>query len=157
RIDLDVRPGETVAIVGVTGSGKTTLVSLVPRLYDVSSGRISIDGRDVRDFTLDSLRCVVGMAFEEATLFSMSVRENLTLGRPDASDEEVDEALSIAQARFAYELPWGSTRAWASRGCRCRVGSASGWRSREPSSGGRACWFSTIRCPRSTCTPRRSS
>jgi ATP-binding cassette, subfamily B, bacterial len=107
RIDLDVRPGETVAIVGVTGSGKTTLVSLVPRLYDVSSGRISIDGRDVRDFTLDSLRRVVGMAFEEATLFSMSVRENLTLGRPDASDEEVDEALTIAQARFAYDLPWG--------------------------------------------------
>jgi ATP-binding cassette subfamily B protein len=107
RIDLDVRPGETVAIVGVTGSGKTSLVSLVPRLYDVSGGRITIDGRDVRDFTLDSLRRVVGMAFEEATLFSMSVRENLTLGRPGASDDEVAEALSIAQADFAYELPWG--------------------------------------------------
>jgi ATP-binding cassette, subfamily B, bacterial len=107
RVDLDVRPGETVAIVGVTGSGKSSLVSLVPRLYDVSGGRITIDGRDIRDFTLDSLRRVVGMAFEEATLFSMSVRENLTLGRPDATDEEVAEALSIAQAHFAYELPWG--------------------------------------------------
>jgi ATP-binding cassette subfamily B protein len=107
RIDLDVRPGETVAIVGVTGSGKTTLVSLVPRLYDVSGGRITIDGRDVRDFRLDSLRRVVGMAFEEATLFSMSVRENLTLGRPDATDDEVAEALSIAQAQFVHDLPWG--------------------------------------------------
>jgi ATP-binding cassette subfamily B protein len=107
RIDLDVRPGETVAIVGATGSGKTTLVSLVNRLYDVGDGRITIDGRDIRDFQLDSLRRVVGMAFEEATLFSMSVRENLTLGRPDATEEEIAEALSVAQAQFVYELPWG--------------------------------------------------
>ena len=107
RIDLDVQPGETVAIVGVTGSGKTTLVSLVPRLYDVDGGRITIDGRDVRDFRLDSLRRVVGMAFEEATLFSMSVRENLTLGRPDAREDEIAEALSIAQAQFVHDLPWG--------------------------------------------------
>jgi ATP-binding cassette, subfamily B, bacterial len=107
RVDLEVRPGETMAIVGVTGSGKTSLVSLVPRLYDVTSGRITIDGRDVRDFTLESLRGVVGMAFEEPTLFSMSVRENLTLGRPDASDADVAEALAVAQAEFVYELPWG--------------------------------------------------
>ena len=107
HVDLDVHPGETVAIVGVTGSGKTTLVSLVPRLYDVNGGRITIDGRDVRDFRLDSLRRVVGMAFEEPTLFSMSVRENLTLGRPDATEEEIAEAVSVAQAGFAYELPWG--------------------------------------------------
>jgi ATP-binding cassette subfamily B protein len=107
HIDLEVHPGETVAIVGVTGSGKTTLVSLVPRLYDVTGGRVTIDGRDVLDFTLDSLRRVVGMAFEEATLFSMSVRENLTLGRPDATDDEIAEALSVAQAQFVHELPWG--------------------------------------------------
>ncbi|HET8658287.1 MAG TPA: ABC transporter ATP-binding protein, partial [Micromonosporaceae bacterium] len=107
HIDLDVRPGETVAIVGVTGSGKTTLVSLVPRLYDVTAGRITIDGRDVRDIQLDSLRQVVGVAFEEPTLFSMSVRENLTLGRADASDEEIAEALAVAQAEFVYDLPWG--------------------------------------------------
>jgi ATP-binding cassette, subfamily B, bacterial len=106
-IDLDVEPGETLAVVGVTGSGKTTLVSLVPRLYDVSDGAITIDGHDIRDFTLDSLRSVVGTAFEEPTLFSMSVRENLTLGRPDATDDEIAEALAIAQARFAYDLPWG--------------------------------------------------
>jgi ATP-binding cassette subfamily B protein len=107
RVDLHVRPGETLAIVGATGAGKTSLVSLVPRLYDVTAGRITIDGRDVRDHRLASLRRVVGVAFEEPTLFSMSVRENLTLGRPDASDNDIAEALTVAQAEFVHELPWG--------------------------------------------------
>jgi ATP-binding cassette subfamily B protein len=107
HIDLDVRPGETVAIVGVTGCGKTSLVSLVPRLYDVNGGRITIDGHDIRDITLASLRRVVGVAFEDATLFSMSVRENLTLGRPDATDADIAEAIEVAQAGFVYELPYG--------------------------------------------------
>lgn len=105
-VDLELRPGETLAIVGATGSGKTTLVSLVPRLIDVTGGRITLDGRDIRDITLDSLRSVVGVAFEEAGLFSMSVRENLTLGHPDASDEDIAEALAVAQAEFVYDLPW---------------------------------------------------
>lgn len=104
---LEVRPGETVAVVGATGSGKTTLTSLVPRLYDVSTGRITIDGVDVRDLPLPELRSLVATAFEEPTLFSMSVRENLTLGRHDAAEEEIAAALRIAQAGFAYELPWG--------------------------------------------------
>jgi ATP-binding cassette, subfamily B, bacterial len=108
-VNLHVHPGETLAIVGATGTGKTTLVSLVPRLIDVTGGRITLDGRDIRDITVDSLRSVVGVAFEEATLFSMSVRENLTLGRPDATDEEVAEALAVAQAEFVYDLPWGLT------------------------------------------------
>jgi ATP-binding cassette subfamily B protein len=107
RIDLDVRPGETLAIVGATGSGKTSLVSLVPRLYDVTGGRVTIDGHDVRDIRLGSLRRIVGVAFEEPTLFSMSVRENLALGRSDASDDEIAEALAVAQAEFVYDLPWG--------------------------------------------------
>jgi ATP-binding cassette subfamily B protein len=107
RIDLDVRPGETVAIVGATGSGKTSLVSLVPRLYDVTAGKILIDGRDIREYTLGSLRSIVGMAFEDPTLFSMSVRENLTLGRPDATEDEIAEALAVAQAEFIYDLPYG--------------------------------------------------
>ncbi|MEV4160407.1 ABC transporter ATP-binding protein [Nonomuraea dietziae] len=104
---LDVRPGETVAVVGATGSGKTTLTALVPRLVDVTSGRVTIDGHDVRDLKLSVLRDVVATAFEEPTLFSMSVRENLTLGHREATDEEVREALEVAQASFVYDLPWG--------------------------------------------------
>ncbi|MET7327698.1 ABC transporter ATP-binding protein [Nonomuraea sp. NPDC005650] len=104
---LDVRPGETVAVVGATGSGKTTLTALVPRLIDPTEGRVTIDGHDVRDLELTSLRSVVATAFEEPTLFSMSVRENLTLGRLDATEEELAEAIQTAQAMFVYDLPWG--------------------------------------------------
>jgi ATP-binding cassette subfamily B protein len=106
-VDLEVHPGETLAIVGTTGCGKTTLVSLVPRLYDVCSGQITLDGRDIRDIELASLRRVVGVAFEEPTLFSMSVRENLTLGRAGATEDEIAEALAVAQAEFVHDLPWG--------------------------------------------------
>src|SRR4051812_6658523 len=106
-IDLEVAPGETVALVGATGSGKTTLTALVGRLYDVTAGRVTIDGVDVRDLPLAQLRSVVATAFEDATLFSMSVRENLTLGRTGATDAAVDEALRVAQADFVRDLPWG--------------------------------------------------
>ncbi|MEV8631718.1 ABC transporter ATP-binding protein [Streptosporangium sp. NPDC051023] len=104
---LEVRPGETVAVVGATGSGKTTLTSLVPRLHDVTAGRITVDGHDVRELSLSALRTMVATAFEEPTLFSMSVRENLTLGRHDATEEEMEAALEIAQAGFVHDLPWG--------------------------------------------------
>ncbi|WP_239063272.1 ABC transporter ATP-binding protein [Streptomyces sp. SID13031] len=106
-INLDLAPGTTLALVGATGSGKTTLTALVPRLYDVTGGRIVIDGYDVRDLTLKSLRTAVASAFDDPTLFSMSARENITLGRPDATDAEVQQALEIAQATFANDLPWG--------------------------------------------------
>jgi ATP-binding cassette subfamily B protein len=106
-VNLDVEPGETVALVGATGSGKTALTSLVPRLYDVTRGRVTIDGVDVRDYSLKELRSLVATAFEEPTLFSMSARENLTLGRADATEAEVEEALEVAQARFVHDLPWG--------------------------------------------------
>ncbi|MGK5673887.1 ABC transporter ATP-binding protein [Micromonospora sp. URMC 106] len=106
-VDLTVEPGETVALVGATGSGKSTLLSLVPRLHEVTGGRITLDGHDLRDLRLSSLRRLVGVAFEEPTLFSMSVWENLTLGRPEAGEDEVRAALALAQADFAYELPWG--------------------------------------------------
>lgn len=106
-VDLDVEPGETVAIVGATGSGKTTLLSLVPRLYDPTRGRVTLDGVDVRDLTLDALRRNVGVAFEDPLLFSASVRENLLMGRPEASEADVREALEVAQAGFVERLPWG--------------------------------------------------
>ncbi|MDA8437920.1 MAG: ABC transporter ATP-binding protein [Propionibacterium sp.] len=106
-IDLDIAPGETVALVGGTGAGKTTLASLVTRLADVTAGSITIDGVDLRDLTLENLRSVVATAFEEPTLFSMSARENLMLGRPEATGAEVEEAIDVAQAGFVHRLPWG--------------------------------------------------
>jgi ATP-binding cassette, subfamily B, bacterial len=106
-VDLEIAPGETLALVGLTGSGKTTLDMLVPRLYDATDGRVTIDGTDVRDVTLRSLRTQVAVGFEEATLFSASVRENVALGNPGATDDEVDDALLVAQAQFVYDLPWG--------------------------------------------------
>jgi ATP-binding cassette subfamily B protein len=106
-IDLEIEPGETLALVGVTGSGKTTLTSLLPRLYDVTAGRVTLDGHDVRDIELTSLRRHVAVAFEDPTLFSASVRENLLLGWPDGTEEDIDIALSTAQADFVRDLPWG--------------------------------------------------
>ena len=106
-LDLDIRPGETVALVGATGAGKTLLTALVPRLYDVTAGRVSIDGVDVRDLDIVHLRTLVATAFEEPTLFSMSARENLLLGRHDATEEEIEEAIEVAQAHFVHDLPWG--------------------------------------------------
>ncbi|NHI19693.1 ABC transporter ATP-binding protein [Phycicoccus endophyticus] len=106
-LDLEVRPGETVALVGATGSGKTLLTALVPRLWDVTSGRVTLDGVDVRELRLENLRALVATAFEEPTLFSMSARENLTLGRSDATDAEVAQALEVAQAGFVHDLPYG--------------------------------------------------
>jgi ATP-binding cassette, subfamily B, bacterial len=106
-VDLELTPGETVALVGATGSGKTSLAMLIPRLYDITGGRVALDGHDVRDLTLDSLRRQVGVAFEEPVLFSASVRENLLLGWPDAGDDDLAEAIDTVQAGFVYQLPWG--------------------------------------------------
>ena len=107
EVDLVVEPGETLALVGPTGSGKSTMAALVPRLYDVTAGRVTLDSHDVRDLTLTSLRRYVAVAFEEPVLFSMSVRENVTLGRPDASEADIRTALDLAQADFIDDLPWG--------------------------------------------------
>ena len=106
-IDLDVSAGEIVAVVGATGSGKSTLVTLLTRLYDPTEGRITLDGHDLRDLTVNSLRRHVGFAFEEPSLFSASVRENLLMGKPDATEAQVLAALEVAQADFALDLPWG--------------------------------------------------
>jgi ATP-binding cassette subfamily B protein len=106
-IDLELMPGETMALVGVTGSGKTTLTALTTRLYDVTGGRILLDGVDIRDLSRAELRRHIAMAFEDATLFSASVRDNVLLGRPDATEAELQEALEIAQAGFVHDLPEG--------------------------------------------------
>jgi len=106
-IDLELEPGETMALVGITGSGKSTLTALTTRLYDVTGGSIRIDGVDVRDLTREELRTHLAMAFEDATLFSASVRDNVLLGRPDSTEEELAEAIEIAQAAFVYDLPEG--------------------------------------------------
>jgi len=106
-VTLDIRPGETMALVGITGSGKSALLQLVPRLYDVTEGAVTIDGVDVRDYDIDELRRIVAVAFEDTTLFSSSVRDNVLLGAPDPSNAALDEALDVAQAQFAYSLPDG--------------------------------------------------
>ena len=106
-VNLQVAPGETLVLAGATGAGKTTLLHLVPRLADATGGRVLVGGTDVRDIPLAELRAAVGCAFEEATLFSASVLENVTFGAASATDGEVEAALTAAQARFAYDLPWG--------------------------------------------------
>ncbi|MBW4040934.1 MAG: ABC transporter ATP-binding protein [Acidobacteria bacterium] len=106
-VDLVIEPGETMALVGLTGSGKTTMVEVAGRLYDVTGGRIVLDGVDIRDLTRAELRTHVAMAFEDATLFSATVRDNVLLGRPEAGDDVLQEALEIAQAQFVHDLPEG--------------------------------------------------
>jgi ATP-binding cassette, subfamily B, bacterial len=107
HLTLTVEPGETLALVGATGAGKSVLTALLPRLYDVAEGSIRIDGTDIRELSLEALRTAVATAFEDPTLFSMSVAENLRLGRPDATDEDLARAIDIAAADFVYDLPYG--------------------------------------------------
>jgi ABC-type multidrug transport system fused ATPase/permease subunit len=116
-IDLELEPGRTVALIGHTGSGKTTLASLVPRFYDVTKGRLTIDGVDVRDVRLQSLRREIGIVSQDPFLFSASVRENISFGRPDATDADVARAASLAQAHeFIERLPDGYETVIGERG-----------------------------------------
>ncbi|WP_051813668.1 ABC transporter ATP-binding protein [Streptomyces sp. NRRL S-340] len=109
RVDLHVRPGESMALVGATGSGKTTLTALVPRLHEVTSGRITLDGTNIRAMDRRTLRTLVAVAFEEPTLFSASVGDNVLMGAgEDADAGELDRALAVAQAEFAHALPQGT-------------------------------------------------
>jgi len=107
HVNVVVEPGQTLALVGATGSGKSVLAALFSRLYDVTEGQILIDGRDIRELSLPVLRQAVATAFEDPTLFSMSVAENLRLGRADATDEQLGQAIEIAAAQFVYDLPFG--------------------------------------------------
>ncbi|MEV4445984.1 ABC transporter ATP-binding protein [Streptomyces mirabilis] len=109
RIDLHIRPGESMALVGATGTGKTTLTALVPRLHEVTAGRITLDGEDITAMPREELRARVAVAFEEPTLFSASVGENVLMGAPDTAGEaDLDRALAVAQAGFAHALPQGT-------------------------------------------------
>ena len=110
HVSITVEPGETLALVGATGSGKSALTALLPRLYDVTEGAVLVDGVDVREFSLPALRRAVAVAFEDPTLFSMSVIENLTLGRSaddPAGDDEIASAIEVSAAEFVYDLPYG--------------------------------------------------
>jgi ATP-binding cassette subfamily B protein len=107
-VSFAAKPGQTIALLGGTGSGKTTIINLLPRFYDVSEGAVLIDGKDVRDVTIDSLRSQIGIVLQETNLFSGSIRDNIAFGRPDASDEEVIAAAKAAAADdFITTFPEG--------------------------------------------------
>jgi ATP-binding cassette subfamily B multidrug efflux pump len=108
RVSLEAKPGQTVALLGATGSGKTTIINLIPRFYDVSEGRVLIDGRDVRDVTIESLRSQIGIVLQETTLFSGTIRDNIAFGKPDATKEQVEAVAQAAAAHdFIMEFPQG--------------------------------------------------
>jgi ATP-binding cassette subfamily B protein len=116
-VDLDIAAGRIVALIGHTGSGKTTLTSLVPRFYDVNSGRVTLDGVDVRDVSLTSLRREIGVISQEPFLFSATVRENITFGAPDLTAAEVERIARLAQAHeFVERLPKGYDTVIGERG-----------------------------------------
>ncbi len=108
KVSFEAKPGESIALLGATGSGKTTIINLLPRFYDPSEGRITIDGYDLRDVTLDSLRSQIGIVLQETTLFSGSIRENIAFGKPDATLEEIQKAAQAAAAHdFIMSFPDG--------------------------------------------------
>jgi ATP-binding cassette subfamily B protein len=116
-LDLTVLPGQTTAILGATGSGKSTLVNLIPRFYDVTAGRVLVDGTDVRDYPLEALRQAIGMVLQESVLFSGTILENIRWGRPEASEAEVRAAAEAAQAHeFISQLPDGYGTVLGQRG-----------------------------------------
>lgn len=122
HVTLTIEPGETLALVGSVGWGKSLLTSLLSRIYDISEGQILLDGHDIRELSLPSLRRSVSTAFEDPTVFSMSVAESLRVGRPGATDAELAEAIGIAAARFVYELPFGLDTRIGERGMRLSSG-----------------------------------
>ena len=116
-INLVAEPGETVALLGATGSGKTTLVNLIPRFYDVNKGRVTIDDIDVRDVTIDSLRGNIGIALQEPVLFTGTIKENISYGRPNSTNEEIEAAAKAAQAHeFIMSFPAGYDSSIGQRG-----------------------------------------
>jgi len=122
-LSLEVKHGETVALVGMSGGGKSTLVSLIPRFYDVTDGRILLDGTDIRDYKARSLRDKIGMVLQDTILFSETIKENILLGKPDATDEEVIEAAKAANAHdFIMQLQKGYDTQVGERGVKLSGG-----------------------------------
>jgi len=128
QVDFEAKPGQTVALLGATGSGKTTIINLLPRFYDPTQGRITIDGYDLRDVTLESLRAQIGIVLQETTLFTGSVRDNIAFGRPNATMEEVTAAAQAAAAHDfitsfpdGYETPVGERGTTLSGGQKQRI------------------------------------
>jgi ATP-binding cassette subfamily B protein len=123
HLDLTVEPGENIALVGPSGGGKTTLCSLIPRFYEVSSGKILVDGKDIRDVTMHSLRNCIGVVAQDVYLFSGSVRENIAYGKVDATDEEIEAAAKMAGAHeFILSLPDGYNTYVGERGVKLSGG-----------------------------------
>jgi ATP-binding cassette, subfamily B, multidrug efflux pump len=128
QVSFRAAPGQTVALLGSTGSGKTTIINLIPRFYDVSEGRITIDGYDIRDVTIESLRTQIGIVLQETTLFSGTIRDNIAYGRPDATLYEIEAAAKAAAAHDfimsfpqGYETPVGERGSTLSGGQRQRI------------------------------------
>jgi ATP-binding cassette subfamily B protein len=116
-VSFEAQPGQVIALLGATGSGKSTIINLLPRFYDPTAGRITVDGYDIRDVTLKSLRDQIGIVLQETTLFAASIRQNLAFGKPDATDAEIFAAAEAAQAHeFIQKLPEGYATGVGERG-----------------------------------------
>ena len=123
NMNFTVKAGETVAFVGMSGGGKSTIISLIPRFYDVTSGSVKIDGMDITDVTIESLREQIGIVLQDNILFSDSVKSNILMGKPDATDEEVIEAAKAANAHdFIMSLPEGYETKVGERGVKLSGG-----------------------------------
>jgi ATP-binding cassette subfamily B protein len=158
EFSLEVPAGETHAIVGATGAGKSTVVKLLLRLYDVTGGRITLDGVGVESVPLAAVRRSIGYVGQDVFLFQGTVRENLAYGRPDATDEELEQAARLAEAHeFIQGLRTATARSSGSGARSCPAASASGCRSPGPSSRTRPCWCWTRPPPPSTTRPRPPS
>jgi ATP-binding cassette subfamily B protein len=127
-VTLEACPGEVIALLGTTGSGKSTIINLIPRFYDPTEGRVTVDGYDLRDVTLESLREQIGIVLQETTLFAATIRENIAFGRPDASEEEIVAAAKAAQAHAfitampeGYDTPVGERGSTVSGGQKQRI------------------------------------
>jgi len=153
-VSFRAEPGKTTAVIGSTGSGKTTLVNLVPRLFDITGGSLTIGGVDVRDVDLDTLWSRIGLVPQRPYLFTGTVASNLRYGNPDATDEELWEALRVAQAKdFVEQMPDRLESLSPRAAPTSPVGNGSGWPSREPWCASRRSTSSTTPSRRWTCRP----